>query len=183
VLAVAQAGHPLWHLLAVLLLPAVLIVGFTYYDRIRAEGAGRGATERSTRTSRPRVSRDRTIAPLAAASGAASLVHLEVCPAHFAEDPLFGYFFLLLFAAQLSWAVAISRRPSPTLFILGAVGNAGVVALWLYTRIIGLGFGPNAGRTESFGASDVVAATFEMIIVILIVLPFRHGRWKRISYW
>jgi len=56
------------------------------------------------------------------------------------------------------------------------MGNAAVVGLWLFTRVAGVPLGPDAGSTESFGALDVLASTFESVVVAACAHALRPRR-------
>jgi hypothetical protein len=107
-------------------------------------------------------------------SAGAGAIHAAVISEHFREWWLYGLFFAVSAAAQLVWAVLVLRRPSRSVLIAGAVGNAVVVLLWLITRITGLPFGPEPLTPESFGWLDVVAAAFEVFLVVSVVM-LRRG--------
>ncbi|HET7476752.1 MAG TPA: hypothetical protein VFJ97_12125 [Dermatophilaceae bacterium] len=96
----------------------------------------------------------------------AAAIHLGVTEAHFQQWWAFGVFFLLLAAAQLTWALFTWIRPDRNLLLLGATGALAVVALWLLTRTVGLPFGPDAGSAEPFGPADVIAAVFEVLAAV-----------------
>jgi hypothetical protein len=76
------------------------------------------------------------------------------------------------------------RWPQPWLVRLGIVGNLALIALWAWTRTIGIPFvGPGAGEVEPVSALDVVAKVVEGgLIALLIVLLWQLGRrWRRRS--
>jgi hypothetical protein len=148
----------LWHLAAVIAVPAVIIAAFSWYDRMvdRRDAAGVPA---------PTLPRGRI--GVAAASAAAGLVHAVVCPEHFREAASFGLFFAAAAGAQVAWAVLVLRRPSRALWWAGAAGNASVVALWAVTRTVGLPVGPDRGAAEAVGRADVLACVLELVVVFV----------------
>jgi hypothetical protein len=103
---------------------------------------------------------------LALLSTGAAAIHFVVTPHHLDEYRLFGVFFVAAALAQIAWAVLVVVSPSGTLLALGALGNLAIVLLWLYTRVVGLPFGPDAGQIEVAGAADVIASTFESLILL-----------------
>jgi hypothetical protein len=109
-------------------------------------------------------------------SSGAGAIHAAVIGDHLREWWLYGVFFAVSALAQLLWAVLVFRRPSGSILIAGAVGNAVVVLLWLITRITGLPFGPEPWTPEAFGVLDVVASLFEVFLVVSIVMLLRKGR-------
>ena len=83
----------------------------------------------------------------------------------------------LLSPRSLSWYGPRSalRRPSRSLLIWGAFGNAAFVLLWLITRITGLPVGPEPWTPESVGLIDVAASVFEVVLVVSAVLMLRRN--------
>lgn len=163
------AGHPLWHLLAVVAVPAIIIVAFRLHDRRRhlALSGPRGARHPRRGSLHPRWRL------AAAACGGAALIHAAVCPGHFQEGTVLGVFFLVLSASQLTWSAAILLRPSAPLLLIGAAANALVIGLWLCTRTLGLPLGLLEGGVEPVGAVDVLASALEAVTVGLCVLQLR----------
>ena len=96
----------------------------------------------------------------------AAAVHAFVIEAHLAEYWLFGVFFAVLALLQAAWAVAVLLRPTRRLLVLGAVGNAVVVGVWLVSRTAGLPVGPEAGSPEAVGFVDTAATVFEALLVV-----------------
>ena len=112
---------------------------------------------------------------LALLSAAAGAIHAAVIAEHFREWWLYGTFFAISAAAQLVWTLLILRRPSRSILIVGAIGNAAFVILWLVTRITGLPVGPEPWTPEGFALLDVLASIFEAILVLsTIALLRRH---------
>jgi hypothetical protein len=122
---------------------------------------------------RPLDENDALVA-MALLSAGAAVIHAAVTRAHFGEWWLYGTFFAVAAAAQLIWTLLILRRPSRSLLIAGAVGNAIVVLLWLITRVTGLPVGPEPWTPESFSLLDVAASVFEVALVITAVMMLRR---------
>jgi MFS family permease len=112
------------------------------------------------------------IALLSAAAGA---IHAAVIQEHLREWWLYGTFFAVSAAAQLIWTVLVLRRPSRSILIIGVIGNAALVVLWLVTRVTGLPFGPEPWTPEGFGLLDVVASIFEAALVVSSILVLRRS--------
>jgi hypothetical protein len=93
--------------------------------------------------------------------GAAAL-HFAVAPEHFAEFAAFGWFFVIVAWMQAAWALTEVSTPRRWLLDAGILGNAGLVGLWLWTRVVAVPIGPGAGTAESFGAVDIVTALLEV---------------------
>lgn len=172
------AGHPLWHLAAVLAAPVMIIVAFKCYDRIRYNRIHRPP---ATRPLAPQGTAfpDAQLKLVALASAGAALVHGAVCPEHFRERTVLGLFFLVLCGVQLGWSAALLRRPSAALLRVGAVGSLMVVGLWLYTRTVGLPLGLEKGAVEQVGPPDLVASALEVLVAGLALRLSRARTWRR----
>lgn len=107
-------------------------------------------------------------------SAAAAVIHASVIQAHLREWWLYGTFFAVAATAQLIWTVLVLRKPSRSLLLVGAIGNAIVISLWLITRVTGLPVGPEPWTPESFSVLDVAASIFEMLLVISAVVMLRR---------
>lgn len=118
-----------------------------------------------------RPPRSRLILVLAATWVAAAGVHLSVTPEHFREATLLGVFFLLLAGVQVTYAVALLRRPEQKLLLAGMVTNAAVIALWLWSRTISVPFG--IGGREAVGATDLACTVIEAVSLALSVILLR----------
>lgn len=124
-----------------------------------------GATEAVAAASDGAVPSLQWLAALASL-GAAGL-HFAVAPEHFHQYWLFGWFFLVAAWLQALWAVAIATSRARPLAIAGALGNALLIAIWVWTRAVGVPVGPEAGAREALGFVDGVAVAFEVVAVAL----------------
>jgi hypothetical protein len=149
------AGH-LGHLAAAIAF-LVLTIG----------GVAAGERPKRQRQAPPQDSRQSSLLPVIAVAGVgAAAVHFVVMPTHVAEAMLYGVFFAFTATTQLGYSVLLLLRPSRPLVATGVVGNLAMVALWLVTRIVAIPLGPAAGSTEPFGALDILASSFETIVVV-----------------
>jgi hypothetical protein len=103
-------------------------------------------------------------------SAGAAAIHYAVINGHFDEWWGFGAFFVASGIAQLAWAIAAVTWPSRSLFWLGVLGNAAIVALWIVTRTAGTLLGPEPHTPEPVGLADTVATGFEAAIVACALL-------------
>jgi hypothetical protein len=114
-------------------------------------------------------------------SAGAAAIHFAVAKMHFDEYTLFGVFFVGSGIAQLLWPIwALLRRRRP-LFLLAALGNAAIVALWAVDRIWGLPLGPTPWEPEPVGFADSVTAAFEILLVASCVAILVGGTRARLS--
>jgi hypothetical protein len=123
---------------------------------------------------------DGLIYAIALFSAAAGAIHLAVAKTHFDEYALFGVFFVGSGIAQLVWSAWILVRRWAPLLVLGAVGNALIVALWGVDRIWGLPIGPEQWEPESIGFGDVATSTFEVLVVAGCVAAHVGQRTRRL---
>lgn len=110
-------------------------------------------------TRRPSAAQALTAGCCALAGG----LHLAVTADHWRVDPLYGGFFLLAACAQLAAAGLVLHRPGPAVLAATVVGNAGLVALWLQTRLIAVPLGVEGGQREAFGGLDIACAAAEVV--------------------
>lgn len=111
----------------------------------------------------------------AALSLAAALLHFLVMPEHFAEWWGYGVFFLVAAVAQTGFAIVVLRRPADCrLLWAGVLGNLAIIALWAWTRTVGIPpVGPHAGEVEAVGAIDVASKITEALLIAGLVLLLR----------
>lgn len=110
------------------------------------------------------VAGSRTALPLAVvASAAAAGIHAAVVPGHLDDGVAVGAFFLTCALAQLAWAARLLRGATPSLLVVGLLGNAGVLVLWLGSRTVGLDGLPHG--SGAFGPWDLTCAAFELTVV------------------
>ncbi len=101
------------------------------------------------------------------AAGAA-LIHVSATVDHARYALLFSVFFACLVAAQLAWAAALLITPSGGVLRAGLLLNAGVVAVWAFTRTLGPPLGPEPWHPEAVGVLDALATIDELAIVALL---------------
>jgi hypothetical protein len=118
-----------------------------------------------------RVFGARDVLPLAVAllSAAAAVIHFAAIDQQSAGYWLFYLLFALLAVFQLAWAMLLFVSPSRLLYVLGALVNAGTVAVWAVSRTSGIPFGPTAGEAESIAFGDVTATVFEVLLVVGVI--------------
>jgi hypothetical protein len=112
----------------------------------------------------------------ALASVGAAAIHFSVAKMHFDEYTLFGVFFVLSGIAQLVWPIWLLLRRWSPLLVLGAIGNALIVALWAVDRIWGLPLGPDHWKPDPVGFGDSVASGLEVALVVCALLALSRER-------
>lgn len=105
------------------------------------------------------------------------IIHGAVTQLHFDEYTPFGWFFLLVTVFQLAWGLLILFRPASRWLVLGAVVSLAVATVWLWSRTVGIPFGPHAGEAEAVGVRDGFSTVFEVAMVAVLALVLsRRGR-------
>lgn len=107
----------------------------------------------------------------------AALIHAAVIPEHLQEWSAAGWFFILLAAAEVAVAgLVLSRvRERAALLAAGALSIVPLVA-WLWSRTLGLPFGPESGVAEAIFVPDVLACALEVGAVLIVVALLKPGR-------
>lgn len=111
-----------------------------------------------------------TLPVLVAAAGliGSAAIHVAVTPAYLRVWPVAGVFLMLLTAADVAAARLLLVRPGRAALRTAAVVAALPLLLWLYTRTVGLPFGPGSGVRQSFGLADGAVALLEIASLIAI---------------
>jgi hypothetical protein len=114
----------------------------------------------------------------------AGFVHIIAAPPYFDIWVGYGLFFALAITAQMTLAVVLwvsatvwMDGPRPGWLWAGILGNGLIVALWLYTRTVGIPpFGPQAGLVLPVGALDLISAVAEVGLIVSLLLARRETR-------
>ena len=110
-------------------------------------------------------------------STAAAAIHFAVIGEHFEEYVLFGIGFIGMGLAQLAWAPLVLVFLNRWVLGIGIALNLVIIALWIWTRTVGLPFGPSAGEPETIGLADALSVGFEAGVVIgSLALLMHRGR-------
>jgi hypothetical protein len=113
---------------------------------------------------------------LVGALAGAAVIHAGVIAEHLHEWPAAGLFFMGLTAAELVVAVVILRRIGGRNAVLAAITLSAVpLAVWTWSRTLGLPFGPEARIPEAVGVPDVLACVLE-IGAVLAAVALLHPR-------
>ncbi len=151
-----------------LLVTNVVVVGWLLLLRGRrldlSTASGRG---------RPRIDDLRLL--LVAGLVGSAVIHAAVVPEHLAEWSAAGLFFVVLTAAELAVAVAVTggARLAP---LAAALVSIGPLVLWLVSRSWGLPFGPEPGTPEAVGLADLAACAVEVVTLLAALRLLRRAR-------
>src|SRR4051794_7903345 len=110
----------------------------------------------------------------------AAVVHAAVIPEHLEEWSAAGRFFMVLTIAELALALLLLARfrERAVLLAAGALSAVPLVA-WLWSRTLGLPFGPEPGVAEAVGVPDVLACALEVGAVLAVLALLNLGRLLR----
>jgi hypothetical protein len=137
--------------------------------RLAVRGRSTAAAEQRRRAGLPTV--------LGAGLLGAASVHAAVVPEHLDEWPAAGGFFVLLTVAEAAAAVFVVTRRQGAVPIAVAV-SAVPLLLWLWSRTLGMPFGPEPWQREAVGLADLAACALELFTLVLAVAltPTRRSR-------
>jgi hypothetical protein len=152
------------------LLVATIVVGATLERRGVFGAAGRT------------VSLTTPLAVIAAGlSLAAAGIHFAVLQDHLEVDLSEGVFFFALGWFQLIWAQVYLLRAHRRIAAAAVVVNAATVLIWLASRTVGLPIGPQPWVPEQIGLADLLATTFEVGLIGLLLPSILTGRFTRLE--
>jgi hypothetical protein len=100
----------------------------------------------------------------------AAAIHAVVIREQLSLWPAAGVFLVLLAIAEVDVAALFLIRLRSPALLATVVVSAGPLLLWLYSRTIGLPFGPQAGVPQPVGLADVSAALLEAAMLVVAVL-------------
>ena|SRR3989338_4198975 len=108
----------------------------------------------------------------------AGLIHVWVIPEHFEEWIGYGIFFVLIALFQFLFVYLILRYSFRyrSILWLGIFVNAGIIILWLYTRMFGVPFGSMAGEVEAIGMLDTMSKFFEIVLIGCLISLLREKK-------
>jgi hypothetical protein len=117
---------------------------------------------------------------LAGALAGAAVIHAAVVPEHLHEWKVAGLFFIALTAAEIAVAcLCLGRRPGRGLLLAAAAVSVVPLMAWLWSRTLGLPFGPEPGVAEAVGVPDVLACVLEVIALLAVLGLLKPGRLVR----
>ncbi len=117
----------------------------------------------------------RIVSVIALASIAAGAINLAVAATIGGGNAQTYAFFGAVGAAQVVWGILALVWVAPWWLVLGALGNAVVVATWLVSRTVGLPFGQFAHVVLPVRFPDSVATILEAVTVVGAVLLMVRG--------
>ena len=103
---------------------------------------------------------------MAVLGGAAGVVHGAVVGHHAHQSALLGWFFAVACLVQVAQAVGLVLTPVRRVVVAGVLVNAGLVALWTWTRVVGVPFGVDGGQRQLARPVDVACTLVEVAAVL-----------------
>jgi hypothetical protein len=95
------------------------------------------------------------------------LIHFLATPLYFEQWLGYGVFFFTAAVLEVMYSMALGvSPPGRVLLWLGIAGNGIILALWAWTRTVGIPFGPMAGEVLPLGLLDGLA---QILVVTQIV--------------
>ena len=120
--------------------------------------------------------RDLMWVAVATASAGAAVVHFALAPEHLGELGALGLGFALAGGLQAISALVALRWRSRSIALPILVLNVGLIAVWAWSRLIGLPVGDQPWTPEPIGRADLVTVALEGLIVIVLVLLLADRR-------
>jgi len=100
-------------------------------------------------------------------SASLGLIHFLATPLYFDQWLGYGVFFFTVAVLQVFYSMALAAgEPNRALLWVGIAGNALVIALWAFTRIVGVPFGPMAGEVLPVGWLDGLAQFLTAALIL-----------------
>jgi hypothetical protein len=113
----------------------------------------------------------------------AGLIHAIAMVDHFDHWWAYGVFFLALTYGQVLWGALLLRRGAgDRTLLIGALANVAIIAVWLFSRTVGVPLGPDAGSPEPVGAMDV-AVTLDQLALVAYVAAILRPRLRGLRGW
>jgi len=103
---------------------------------------------------------------IALSSLAAGAIHLAAAATLGSDNTENLAFFGVVATAQIVWGLVTLANAPRWWLMLGALGNAAVMATWIVSRTVGLPVGPYAHVVLPVGYADVMATAFEAVIIV-----------------
>jgi hypothetical protein len=113
---------------------------------------------------------------LASFSAAAGAIHLVMAPIHASSSSTEAILFALAGWFQIAFAGFVLARPNRLWLQAAILANVVFIAAWGISRTAGLPFGAHPGSAEAVGTVDLVAVTFQVLLVAVAAVALVHPR-------
>lgn len=111
---------------------------------------------------------------VAICSFAAGLLHLLAMTSHSGHHPTLGRAFLMVGVLQIVWAALLLLPTSRIVVLLGSLGTAAAILLWILSRTKGISWFPGLDEVETIEWRDVVTQFFQLLALagaVVMLLP------------
>lgn len=116
---------------------------------------------------------------VAVVTGGAALIHFAVVQEHWEEYWLIGLFFAVIGCLQAILAFMVLVRPNQGVYRTVAFVSLSLMALWWYSRMVGVPIGPHKGMLEDARFADILCTEFETVGLIGAVMLTWPGLVRR----
>jgi hypothetical protein len=103
---------------------------------------------------------------IALTSVAAGAIHVAAAATLGSDNTQNLAFFGLVATAQIVWGLVTLVAAPRRWLVLGALGNAAVMATWIVSRTVGLPVGPYAHLVLPVGFADALATALEAVTIV-----------------
>jgi hypothetical protein len=113
---------------------------------------------------------------VAICSFAAGILHFLAMTAHYGHHPTLGRAFLSVAVLQVVWTVLLVVSPTKPVIALGALGTAGAIVVWIFSRTTGISWFPGLDEVDPLEWRDIVTQFFQLLAVagaLVLLLPAR----------
>lgn len=111
-------------------------------------------------------------------AGSLGLIHILATPLYVDQWLGYGMVFVGIAVLQVIYSMVLAVNPPRRTFLwLGIVGNALIIAIWAFTRTVGIPIGPMAGEVLPVSFLDGFAQALEAVQILhLAVLLHQFER-------
>lgn len=96
----------------------------------------------------------------------AGVIHVMMAPVHASASQAESLGFAIAGWFQLALAALLIFKPSKQVYAIAGIGNAVILAAWVWSRTKGLPVGSNPWQPEDVGTVDLTSAVFEAGVVV-----------------
>ena len=93
------------------------------------------------------------------------MIHLTAASAHGEHAPILAFFVGTGIAQIVFGTAMLAPHPAKLVLRAGALTNAGLIAVWLASRLSGLPFVEGADHVEPVGVKDTATAALELLVI------------------
>lgn len=114
-----------------------------------------------------------------ALSLAVGVIHLLLIQEHMMEAFEWGVFFTVVGIAQVAYGFIFLKIQNSSIYYIGAIGNAIVIAIYIFVRTVTAPFAPEPGPISEIDVAGIVADIIEGALVVLLIRYLHSGRLQK----